>query len=117
MMKAGQHFLNGAAMFRKSGFETIIGSIMKVKKLNKVQEVGGIKSPVLKIQQAAEIVIMVIHAEFIGTHFHELHQLGGFPDNHGTITPGKNRSKKARNLLVLFFCEQVRDADRVSRNK
>lgn len=48
---------------------------------------------------------------------HTIHQFIGFPDDGGSVTPGKDGSKKTGDFNILPFAETVRHGNGIFRNK
>ena len=52
-----------------------------------------------------------VKTEIVGTHIHFFHQLPGFIDYGGTISPGKDSGEKCCYLDVLFLAKKVWDTN------
>ena len=117
MMEAGQHFFHGIPVLGKGGLQAFMLTVMPVEKFNKVQQVGGIESPVFEMEELFQVSIGMTRTELIRRLIHQAHQFVGFIDNRGPVAPGKNGSKETRDFDILFFPEAVGDRDGVRCNK
>src|ERR1700749_3396746 len=92
-------------------------AVMMSKERNKIKEIGSIEGPMPELQHSLEIRLPVLPHKIIRCIIHRSHQLLRLPDDRGTITPGKDRRKKARDLDILLHGELMWYAYRIVDNK
>ena len=91
--------------------------VVMLEEFDEVVEVVCIESPVFKIFEGSQVSWFGMQTEIVRAHIHFIHQVPGFVDDGGAVSPGENGGEKSCDLDVLFLSEQVRDAYRVIENK
>jgi hypothetical protein len=92
-------------------------TIVVPEKGDEIEQIGGIKGPVFKLEQFPGIGLLMLQDKLIRRLIHELHQLLGFPDNGRAVAPRKNGREKTGDLDVLLPGIPMGYAYRVVDNK
>jgi hypothetical protein len=82
---------------------------MMPEEFDEVVEVVSIERSVFKMPEAIQLGRSGVKTEIVGTHIHFFHQLPGFIDDGGAVSPGEDSREKCCDLDVLFLAEKVWD--------
>ena len=102
----------GEGVFQRSMF-----SVEILKKLQKIQGVGGLEGTVFKIQKTFPVGFGVVKYKIEGRAVHKSDQPFGALDDGFALPPGQDSRPETHDLAVLQKTESMRDADGVIGDK
>ena len=97
--------------------QLVSSSIMMVQQPDKMQQICRVESSVFEGQQAFQVSVFVVNNELVWRLIHQCHQFIAFVDDGGTVTPGKNGSKKSCYFDVSFLAKTMRNRNRIFFNE
>ena len=82
-------------------------------KLNKIKQIRIIKRAMYETHKPLQIALLMMEHEVMRALIHPLHEAVGIADDRHPLPPGQRRRKESGDLYILFFCEAMRDSDRI----
>lgn len=107
----------GAHFFQESLLQRHMVLVKPLKKFQKIQGIGCLKSAVNKMQEGFSVRFRVVEDEVVGRIIHQPKQFIGLVDDGLSLPPSEHGRPKCRDFDVLQFRETVRNANRVTLNE